>query len=79
MINEGRFGLVISDIDPVQRWYQQAADQGHSEAAIIAAEHLMITEDHDLTNSSPKLTDPGEVLRQIIMIDLAMRSRRRAA
>ena len=25
-INERRFGLVVSDIDPAQRWYQQAAD-----------------------------------------------------
>lgn len=25
-INEGRFGLVVSDIDPAQRWYQQVAD-----------------------------------------------------
>ena len=78
-INEGRFGLVVSDIDPAQRWYQQAAYQGHSRAAFITAGHLMITEDYDLTNSSLELTDPGEVFRPIIMIDLAMRSRQRAA
>jgi hypothetical protein len=78
-INEGRFGLMVSNIDPAQRWYQQAADQGHSEAAFITAEHLMITEDYDLTNSSLELTDPGEVFRPIIIIDFAMRSRQRAA
>jgi hypothetical protein len=38
----------------------------------------MITENYDLTNSSLELTDE-EVFRPIIMIDLAMRSRQRAA
>ena len=39
----------------------------------------MLTEEHSETDPSVGLTDTGELYRPIIMIDLSMRARRRAA
>jgi TPR repeat protein len=76
---ERQHGLGNSQVERPFYWYQQAADQGHSEAASKTAEELMLTEEHSETDSSVDLTDPGELYRPIIMIDLSMRARQRAA
>ena len=39
----------------------------------------MLTEEHSETDSSVDLTDPGELYCPIIIIDLSMRARQRAA
>ena len=76
---ERQHGLGNSQVERPFYWYQQAADQGHSEAAFKTAEELMLTEEHSETDSSVDLTDPGELYRPIIMIDLSMHARQRAA
>ena len=76
---ERQHGLGNSQVERPFYWYQQAADQGHSDAAFKTAQELMLTEEHSETDSSVGLTDPGELYRPIIMIDLSMRARQRAA
>ena len=76
---ERQHGLGNSQVERPFYWYQQAADQGHSEAAFKTAEELMLTEEHSETDSLVDVTDLGKLYCPIIIIDLSMRARQRAA